>query len=114
MSDPDKRKRYDSGVDLEDFGGFGGGGMDPNDIFKTFFGGAGIKIPINLIFIDPFSAFFGGGGDDGGFPGGIFGMGPGGFGGSKGGNSGGFPGGFPGFGGSGFPGNVKFSFKTSK
>jgi DnaJ-class molecular chaperone len=41
LSDAEKRKRYDSGVDLEDFGGMGGAGFDPNDIFKAFFGGAG-------------------------------------------------------------------------
>lgn len=42
LSDPQKKQRYDSGVDLEDgFGGFDGGGIDPNIIFQTFFGGAG-------------------------------------------------------------------------
>jgi len=54
LSDPQKKRRYDSGQDLEDegMGGFGGGGIDPNVIFQTFFGGAG-----------------GGGGDNfGGFP----------------------------------------------
>jgi hypothetical protein len=61
---------------------------------------------ICLILIDPFSSFFGGGGDEGGFPGGMFfNMGPGGPKGGKGGFGGGFPGGF-----GGFPGNVKFSF----
>lgn len=53
LSDPQKKRRYDAGQDLEDdggFGGFGGGGMDPNVIFQTFFGGGG------------------GGGDFGGFP----------------------------------------------
>jgi DnaJ family protein C protein 7 len=54
LSDPQKKRRYDSGQDLEEegFGGFGGGGMDPNVIFQTFFGGGG----------------GGGGGDFGGFP----------------------------------------------
>lgn len=55
LSDPTKKRRYDSGQDLEDdgMGGFGGGGIDPNVIFQTFFGGAG----------------GGGGGDNfGGFP----------------------------------------------
>lgn len=75
LSDPQKRQRWDSGVDLEDgFGGFDGGGIDPNIIFQTFFGGGG------------------GGGDDfggfGGFPG--FSFGGHSHGGSK---RGGFPGG---------------------
>jgi len=54
LSYPQKKRRYDSGQDIEEegFGGFGGGGgMDPNVIFQTFFGGGG-----------------GGGGDFGGFP----------------------------------------------
>ena len=43
LSDAQKRQRYDSGVDLEggDFGDFGGGGIDPNIIFRSFFGGGG-------------------------------------------------------------------------
>lgn len=77
LSDAQKRQRYDSGVDENDFGGGGGHGfhdIDPNIIFRSFFGG-------------------GGGGDDfggGGFP---FGGG-GGRGGRGGGGQGGFPGGF--------------------
>lgn len=46
LSDPKKRQAYDQGADnLEDIergggmGGFGGGGMDPNDIFQMFMGG---------------------------------------------------------------------------
>ncbi|PIK43162.1 putative dnaJ-like subfamily C member 7 [Apostichopus japonicus] len=35
LSDREKRRRYDSGQDLEDMQG----GMDPNDIFQSFFGG---------------------------------------------------------------------------
>lgn len=45
LSDPKKRQAYDQGADnLEDIergggmGGFGGGGMDPNDIFQMFMG----------------------------------------------------------------------------
>jgi DnaJ family protein C protein 7 len=93
LSDQQKRQRYDSGVDLEDMGGFGGGGFDPNVIFQTFFGGGGG------------GDFFGGqgghgghdhhGGGGGGFPGGFFSSGGGG-----GGSRGGFPGGF------------SFTFKT--
>ena len=50
MSDPEKRKRYDSGVDLEgmDFEGFDAGGFDPNVIFRTFFGGEGNNYEIHL------------------------------------------------------------------
>jgi len=72
LSDEEKRRRYDSGVDLEDLdgpGGFSGaGGVDPTQIFQMFFGGG-----------------MGGGMDDGGFggmPGGMFG-GMGGGGGQK-------------------------------
>ncbi|OQS06170.1 DnaJ subfamily C protein [Thraustotheca clavata] len=77
LSDPQKKQRYDSGVDLDDLdgdgmGGMGGmGGMNPNDIFQMFF-------------------------NQGGGMGGGFGGGGGGFGGSS--NFGGFnrggPGGF--------------------
>lgn len=65
LSDPDKRKRYDSGMDLEDIengGGFHshGANIDPTQIFQMFFGGGGM-----------------GGMDDmggfGGMPGGMFG-----------------------------------------
>ncbi|KAK3989532.1 DnaJ subfamily C member 7 [Cladorrhinum sp. PSN332] len=59
LSDPQKRERYDSGVDLQDpsdmFGGGGmGGGIDPEILFSMMGGGGG----------------FGGGGG-GGFPGGF-------------------------------------------
>jgi DnaJ homolog subfamily C member 7 len=73
LSDPEKKRRYDAGVDLEDLdnphaghshGGFGGGGMhgiDPNILFEMFmrqggggFGGGG--------------GGFGGGGGRGGNP----------------------------------------------
>jgi DnaJ family protein C protein 7 len=66
LSDPKKKQRYDSGADLEDMGGFGDGGMDPNTIFRTFFGGGG-----------DFGGFGGHGGhgghsrNGGGFPGGF-------------------------------------------
>jgi len=89
LSDQQKKQRYDSGVDLDDMGGFGGGGFDPNVIFQTFFGGGG-----------GFGGFgggedpFGGGGHSHGFPGGFHSNGGGG------GSRGGFPGGF------------SFSFKT--
>ena len=71
LSDPQKKRRYDSGADLEDMGGMDGGmgGMDPNDLFRMFFaqqggggggfGGGGFP-----------GASFGGGGFQGGFPGG--------------------------------------------
>lgn len=44
LSDPEKKQRYDSGVDIEDLehGGHGGhGDVDPSDIFNMFFGGGG-------------------------------------------------------------------------
>lgn len=45
LSDPQKRERYDNGMDLEDIesgGGFhGAGGIDPTQIFQMFFGGDG-------------------------------------------------------------------------
>ncbi|KAK4200573.1 hypothetical protein QBC40DRAFT_173740 [Triangularia verruculosa] len=62
LSDPQKRERYDSGVDLQDpadmFGGGGGmhGGIDPEILFSMMGGGG-----------NPF-----GGGGGGGFPGGGF------------------------------------------
>jgi len=107
LSDAEKRKQYDLGVDPNDptggAGGFQQGGyesnIDPNIIFQTFFGGK-----------DPFSSF-GFGGDDsdqkgfGGF---------GGFGGMSGGMPGGIffqqskGGGAQGFGGQ--KGNQKFNF----
>ena len=36
LSDPQKRRRYDSGVDLNEMGGFGGS-INPEDIFSMFF-----------------------------------------------------------------------------
>lgn len=46
LSDPKKRQRYDGGADIEDLdhdhSGFGGHGMDPNDIFRMFFAGGGM------------------------------------------------------------------------
>ena len=57
LSDPNKRQRYDQyGHAGLGNGGFGGGGMNMEDIFSHFgdiFGGGGN---------DPFSSFFGGGG----------------------------------------------------
>jgi len=47
LSDPKKKQMYDNGMDPNDpnsgFGDFGGhsGGIDPNEIFKVFFGGGG-------------------------------------------------------------------------
>lgn len=38
LSDPSKRRKYDSGQDLEEFGG---PEMDPNALFSMFFGGGG-------------------------------------------------------------------------
>jgi len=41
LSDATKKERYDGGADIEDLDhghqGFGGGGVDPNDIFRMFF-----------------------------------------------------------------------------
>lgn len=42
LSDQQKRQRYDDGADIDEINnggghGFGGGGMDPNDIFRMFF-----------------------------------------------------------------------------
>jgi len=64
LSDPQKKKRFDVGADLEDdfSGGFGGGGVDPNVIFRTFFGGGGGGGGD-----DGFGSFGGGGGPFGGF-----------------------------------------------
>ena len=47
LSDPEKRRKYDSGVDLEDMengGGasFQGADIDPSQIFQMFFGGGGM------------------------------------------------------------------------
>ncbi len=57
LSDPNKRKKYDQyGHAGMGNGGFGGGGMNMEDIFSHFgdiFGGGGGN--------DPFSSFFGGG-----------------------------------------------------
>lgn len=70
LSDPEKKRRYDSGVDLEDLeggGGFHGAGVDPTQIFQMFFGGGA---PGGM-------GGFGGMDDDmggfGGMPGGMFG-----------------------------------------
>ena len=47
LSDPEKKQKYDRGVDPEDLDnphaghGHGFGGMDPNDIFSMFMGGMG-------------------------------------------------------------------------
>ncbi len=43
LSDQQKRQRYDAGEDVEEInqGSGGMGGMDPNDIFRMFFGGGG-------------------------------------------------------------------------
>jgi DnaJ family protein C protein 7 len=51
LSDPQKKQRYDSGADLDEMDGFGGGGgVDPNVIFQTFFGGGGgKKVMIDLM-----------------------------------------------------------------
>jgi molecular chaperone DnaJ len=62
LSDPDKRQRYDryghAGLgNGGGFSGFGGGGMNMEDIFRHFgdiFNGGGME--------DPFGSFFGGGG----------------------------------------------------
>ncbi len=63
LSDPRKRQRYDNGDDLEDMGGGGMGGVDPNAVFQMFFGGGGGS---------PFGGGgFGGGGFGGGGRGGF-------------------------------------------
>ncbi|KAL1932404.1 hypothetical protein VTP01DRAFT_9460 [Rhizomucor pusillus] len=90
LSDPQKKQRYDSGVDLEGgmgMGGFDGAGVDVNDIFMQMFGQG-----------------MGGGFGGGGFPGGGFHHGGGGFpgGGFSTGGFGGFPGGSSGRGGAGY------------
>lgn len=63
LSDPQKRDRYDNGMDLEDIegggAGFHGANIDPSQIFQMFFGGG-----------DPFGG--GGMGGMGGMPGGFF------------------------------------------
>lgn len=45
LSDPKKKATYDLGgydsTNTGGMGGFEGANIDPNDIFKTFFGGAG-------------------------------------------------------------------------
>jgi len=44
IGNKEKRQKYDNGADFEDgngMGGFSGGGVDPNEIFKQFFGGGG-------------------------------------------------------------------------
>ena len=69
LSDPQKRQQFDSGAMDADFDGFGGmgggmGGIDPNDIFRMFFGGGGMG--------------GGMGGGFGGMGGGMGGMGGGG------------------------------------
>lgn len=85
LSDPQKKQRYDSGVDLDGgmgMGGFDGAGVDVNDIFMQMFGqgmGGGAH-------------GFGGGFPGGGFPGGGFSAG----------GFGGFPGGSGGRGGGGY------------
>jgi DnaJ-class molecular chaperone len=40
LSDPEKKRRYDSGADLQEMGGMGGG-VDPSDFFNMFMGGGG-------------------------------------------------------------------------
>lgn len=88
LSDPQKKSRYDSGVDLDGgMGGMGGagfdmGGVDVNDIFMQMFGGG-------------MGGGMGGGArfsSAGGFPGGA-GFSAGGFPGASFGGAGGFPGG---------------------
>lgn len=39
LSDPQKKRRYDNGEDLEDMQGMGGHDVDVNNIFNMFFGG---------------------------------------------------------------------------
>jgi len=59
LSNPEKRQRYDQFGHAGSQGGFGGGGMNMEDIFSQFgdiFGGGG----------SPFDSFFGGGGRQGG------------------------------------------------
>lgn len=59
LSNPEKRQRYDRFGHSGTAGGFGGGGMNMEDIFSQFgdiFGGGG----------SPFESFFGGGGQRGG------------------------------------------------
>jgi len=71
LSDPQKKRRYDSGADLEDMGGMGGGGgfggMDQEDLMRMFMAAQGGR----------------GGGGFGGFGGGGRGFGGGGYGGGS-------------------------------
>jgi DnaJ-class molecular chaperone len=41
LSDEEKRRMYDLTGTEDEAGGFGGAGVDPNEIFNMFFGGAG-------------------------------------------------------------------------
>ncbi|CDH53530.1 dnaj homolog subfamily c member 7 isoform 1 [Lichtheimia corymbifera JMRC:FSU:9682] len=92
LSDPQKKSRYDSGVDLDggmggmNGGGFDMGGVDVNDIFMQMFGGG----------MGGGMGGMGGGArfsSAGGFPGGGAGFSAGGFPGASFGGAGGFPGG---------------------
>ena len=42
LNDDTKRRRYDSGVDLEDEPGMGGGGVDPSELFRAMFAQGGM------------------------------------------------------------------------
>ena len=43
LNDDTKRRRYDSGADLEDEPGMGGaGGVDPSELFRAMFGQGGM------------------------------------------------------------------------
>ncbi len=60
LSEPQKRRRYDSGADMVDDGGMNSGDVDINDVFGMFFGGGGMG---------GMHGGFGGHGFNGGFPG---------------------------------------------
>mmetsp|Transcript_37973 Transcript_37973/g.43031 ORF Transcript_37973/g.43031 Transcript_37973/m.43031 type:complete len:493 (-) Transcript_37973:1698-3176(-) len=94
ISDPEKKRKYDMGMDLEEIesgmpGGMGGGmgGIDPTQVFQMFFGGGAPGGAGGASFFDQMGGG-GMGGGMGGMPGGMGGGMPGGMGGGSGRNGG--------------------------